>query len=233
MSPKTVGTNTIPDGAPAKDKETAKEKAKARVKAKAKANAKRKAKILQGQSPAMGAGAGPGGSGSGGPTRAYHWMNHRGPPSPSSSSSTSFTLPPNAIISTSTTGNSIASDNGRGNGTGTNKDVLYLRDHLAADRALAELHASLCQGSAFSSTVSSLVSSTPSAHMMDTNTKPVLGFDLEWRPRFNALSEAEARRGVPRENPVALVQLATRERVWLVQICAMSREFCLSFTSIL
>ena len=156
-------------------------------------------------------------------------MNHRGPPS----SSPSFSLPPNAIISTSTTGNSIASDNGRGNGTGTNKDVLYLRDHLAADRALAELHASLCQPSTFSSTVSSLVSSafpsTPS-HIVDTNTKPVLGFDLEWRPRFNALSEAEARRGVPRENPVALVQLATRERVWLVQICAMSRKSPLLFS---
>ncbi|EGO28687.1 hypothetical protein SERLADRAFT_459373, partial [Serpula lacrymans var. lacrymans S7.9] len=42
--------------------------------------------------------------------------------------------------------------------------------------------------------------------------KGPLGFDLEWRPNF--------RKG-ERENPVALVQLANKDTVWLIQVSAM------------
>ncbi|KLO20506.1 hypothetical protein SCHPADRAFT_923648 [Schizopora paradoxa] len=196
MSPKI----TIPDGS---------ENHQSRRKAKA--HARRKAKILNMQEQQIPEG----GRGSTGP-RNYYWVNHRGVEG--------FEMPP------SNTNNNSNNDNtGTAKGTGTNtnlnKDILYIRDHLLADRALAELHASLRSPSTFSNSVffNTDAATSPNSNSNSNSTsKPVLGFDLEWRPRFTALTAAEARRGVPRENPVALVQLATREKVWLVQVCAMT-----------
>ena len=48
----------------------------------------------------------------------------------------------------------------------------------------------------------------------------VLGFDLEWRPNF---------RGGNVQNPVALVQLATEDEVFLVQISRMQSELSFLF----
>src|SRR5277367_4134934 len=49
-----------------------------------------------------------------------------------------------------------------------------------------------------------------------------LGFDLEWRPNFKKGGK---------KNPVALVQIANAQFVFLVQISAMARTFSLHLHS--
>ena len=72
--------------------------------------------------------------------------------------------------------------------------VHYVRDAAEADRAIDELRAAV---------------------RADPLHNQIIGFDLEWKPRF--------KKGQP-ENPVALVQLASRDVIVLAQVTAMSRE---------
>jgi len=69
--------------------------------------------------------------------------------------------------------------------------VIYVRTAGEADRAIVALRAAL---------------KTDPAH------NQILGFDLEWKPKF--------KKGQP-ENPVALVQLASRNLIVLAQVSAM------------